>query len=86
MSWSAFRPSDDRQRYGYNIPVNMYAAVALERALQLNEDVWKSASLSARATRLVAAIHRGIKEYGIVETDDGAVVYAYEVGFSRVIM
>jgi uncharacterized protein len=83
MSWSAFRPSDDPQRYGYNIPANMYAVGALDRALQLNADVWKSASLSARVTHLAAAIRRGIEQYGIVETEDGAVVYAYEVGFFR---
>lgn len=23
MTWSGFRPSDDQQQYGYNVPVNM---------------------------------------------------------------
>jgi hypothetical protein len=63
----------------------MYAVGALDRALQLNADVWKSASLSARITHLAAAIRRGIEAYGIVQTPDGAVVYAYEVRIFRVL-
>ena len=29
MTWSAFRPSDDEQTYGYLVPSNMFAVVAL---------------------------------------------------------
>ena len=36
MSWSGYRPSDDPQTYSYNVPVNMYAVGALERALEIN--------------------------------------------------
>jgi meiotically up-regulated gene 157 (Mug157) protein len=29
MTWSAFRPSDDQTQYGYLVPSNMFAVVAL---------------------------------------------------------
>lgn len=30
MTWSAYRPSDDEQTYGYLVPSNMFAVVALQ--------------------------------------------------------
>ena len=79
MSCSGYRPSDDPQVYGYNVPVNMYAAGALERALALNERVWRSAGLGARAAALAADIRQGIDAWGVVQTEDGVSIYAYEV-------
>lgn len=79
MSWSGYRPSDDPQVYGYNVPVNMYAAGALEHAVALNERIWRSASIGARAARLAEDIQQGIEMWGVVTMEDGAKVYAYEV-------
>jgi meiotically up-regulated gene 157 (Mug157) protein len=56
MSWSGFRPSDDATKYGYNIPGNMYAVAALERAVQLNADVWQDADFERAASHLIAAM------------------------------
>lgn len=56
MSWSGFRPSDDASKYGYNIPGNMYAVAALERAQQLNADVWQDADFERAASHLVSAM------------------------------
>jgi uncharacterized protein len=56
MSWSGFRPSDDATKYGYNIPGNMYAVAALERAIQLNVDVWQDADFGRAASRLASTI------------------------------
>jgi uncharacterized protein len=78
MSWSGFRPSDDPQQFGYNIPANMYAVGALERALLLNDAVWQNPGLQERAERLAASIRRGIQQFGVV-TLDNVQVYAYEV-------
>ena len=67
MIWGAFRPSDDRQAFGYNIPVNMFIHAALGKLrlhLVGNECI----------DRLMEGIDGGIREHGIV---DG--VYAYEV-------
>lgn len=83
MSWSGYRPSDDPQRYGYNVPVNMYAAGALERALEINAEVWKSPEFAREASRLAGEIRAGIEAHGVVEVagDDGTrtKMYAYEV-------
>lgn len=59
MSWSGFRPSDDQQVHCYNVPVNMYAAAALERALELNAHIWRSESFEQRATKLLEGIQQG---------------------------
>jgi meiotically up-regulated gene 157 (Mug157) protein len=59
MSWSGFRPSDDPQRYGYNVPVNMYAQGALERALELNAAIWRSQDFEQRAATLARTIRQG---------------------------
>ena len=56
MSWSGFRPSDDATKYGYNIPGNMYAVAALERAVQLNAGVWQDADFERAASHLVSAM------------------------------
>jgi uncharacterized protein len=66
MTWSAFRPSDDACRYGYNVPANAFAAVSLERLAELTGD--------DEARALAVEIRAGIAEHGVV---DGR--YAYEV-------
>ena len=35
MTWSGFRPSDDRCLYGYLVPSNMMAVCALKKAAQI---------------------------------------------------
>jgi meiotically up-regulated gene 157 (Mug157) protein len=79
MSWSGYRPSDDPQTYPYNIPVNMYAVSALERALIINDRVWRSQRFAAAATKLAADMRAGIEAHGIVTHEDGSKSYAYEV-------
>jgi uncharacterized protein len=79
MVWSAFRPSDDRQKYSYNLPDNMYLWGALRRLLLLNEAVWQDRFITTTATTLMSDVHRGIKQHGIVEVEPGVRVYAYEV-------
>lgn len=83
MSWSGYRPSDDPQVYGYNVPVNMYAAGALARAKQLNSRIWHSASLVAPIARLAEDIRRGLAAWAVVKTEDGTRVYAYEVSLQN---
>lgn len=59
MSWCGYRPSDDPQQYGYNVPVNMYAQAAVERALELNAAVWHSQIFQEKATRLAQSMRQG---------------------------
>lgn len=59
MSWCGYRPSDDPQQYGYNVPVNMYAQAAVERALELNAAVWRSDEFSEKASKLARTMREG---------------------------
>lgn len=79
MVWSAFRPSDDPQKYSYNIPDNMYLWGALKRLSLLNGAVWQDPFIENTATKLMDDVHRGIEEHGKVEVEPGVHVYAYEV-------
>jgi meiotically up-regulated gene 157 (Mug157) protein len=40
MTWSAFRPSDDSTVYGYLIPSNMMACVALEQVTEMITNIF----------------------------------------------
>ncbi len=66
MIWSGFRPSDDPNTYSYNVPVNMYAAGALERLVALNDRVWRDPALGGRASRMAEEIRAGIDKHGVV--------------------
>jgi meiotically up-regulated gene 157 (Mug157) protein len=70
MIWSGFRPSDDENGYGYSIPSNMYAAGALQRALELNKNIWQSPEFEKLASKLLKEVVDGIEKYGIVDSTD----------------
>lgn len=78
MTWSAFRPSDDACTYGYLIPANMFAVVALAYAAEIADTVWHDAVLAEEARQLAAEIDEGIKRYGTVEHPQFGTIYAYE--------
>lgn len=67
------------QKYGYNIPANMYAAGALRRLLVLNAATWGSEEVKERATMLLDDIKEGLAKWGTTKAPDGSTVYAYEV-------
>lgn len=79
MSWSGFRPSDDSCVYGYLVPANMFAVVALGHVARFADQHYHDAALSARARRLCAEIDAGIQTYGIVDHPRFGRMYAYEV-------
>lgn len=79
MVWSAFRASDDPQKYGYNIPDNMYLWGALKRLAELNTVSWKDPYIAKATQQLMADVHDGIVKYGIVDYEPGKKMYAYEV-------
>ncbi|WP_145317711.1 glycoside hydrolase family 125 protein [Paenibacillus xylanexedens] len=78
MTWSGFRPSDDRCEYGYLIPSNMFAVVALRYLQEIAETVFKDESLAASAKELEEQINKGIQDYGTVEHPEYGTIYAYE--------
>ncbi|GAS81540.1 unknown protein [Paenibacillus amylolyticus] len=78
MTWSGFRPSDDRCEYGYLIPSNMFAVVALRYLQEIAEAVLKDETLAATAKQLEEQINKGIQDYGTVEHPEYGTIYAYE--------
>lgn len=78
MTWSAFRPSDDANLYGYNIPGNMFAVVILGHIIEMALDIYNDTRLAARAEKLRKEIDFGIQTYGIVDHPKYGKIYAYE--------
>ncbi|MBO6158839.1 MAG: glycoside hydrolase family 125 protein [Firmicutes bacterium] len=79
MTWSGFRPSDDRCIYGYLIPSNMMAVCALQKLSEIADRFYPESSLSVRARKLEKEIREGIEKYGLAEDPDFGAIYAYEV-------
>lgn len=87
MTWSGFRPSDDRCVYGYLIPSNMFAVVALGYMLEITDAFYegeRAERLKERAAALRAEIEDGIKRFGMADTEKFGKIYAYETdGYGR---
>ncbi len=79
MTWSGFRPSDDSCRFGYLIPANMMAVVALRRAAELlRAGGYNDSVLEDNCRGLAADIEDGIETYGVVDHPKYGKMYAYE--------
>lgn len=78
MTWSGFRPSDDRCLYGYLVPSNMMAVVALKKAAELANAGFEDTKLESECRSLAYDIDEGIKEHAIIETDSNGKIFAYE--------
>ena len=78
MTWSGFRPSDDCCTYHYLIPSEMFASVILGYMIEMADEIYKDAVLSARAAKLKAEIDGGIEKFAIVDHPNGGKMYAYE--------
>ena len=84
MIWSGFRPSDDACTYGYLIPSNMFAVVALKNLSEIAANVLQDQALAKEATELRNEIYEGIETYAITHREGYGDVYAYEVdGFGQ---
>lgn len=78
MTWSGFRPSDDCCEYGYLVPSNMFAVVALRYLIEIAETVYGDQELATQARKLADEIQQGIDKYAIVEHPEFGRIYAYE--------
>ncbi len=84
LIWSGFRPSDDACTYGYLLPSNMFATVALRYLEEIGDAVYGDSRLKKEAGALREQIERGIETYGIVAREGYGNIYAYETdGFGR---
>lgn len=78
MSWSGFRPSDDCCNYGYLIPANMMAVVALGYAGEIASEMGEK-ELAEECLAIKKQIRQGIEQYGLVQHPEYGEIYAYEV-------
>lgn len=79
LTWSGFRPSDDACRYGYNVPGNALAAVALDAVAELAAGPLRDPLLAADAAALGRELRDAIRRHGVVRSAEGREIYAYEV-------
>ena len=79
MTWSGFRPSDDRCIYNYLIPSEMYAVVTLKYLHEIFTDVYKDQNLADKANKLQNEIDDGIKRFGVYNHQKYGYIYKYEV-------
>ena len=78
MTWSGFRPSDDRCVYGYLIPSELFAATVLSYLQTIFTEIYRDCPTASGAKKLQADIERGVKEYGILHDETFGEVYAFE--------
>ena len=84
MTWSGFRPSDDACKFGYLIPSNMMAVVALGYAAELLQAGYADKVLEERCRSLAEEIRDGIETYGVYGHPKYGRIYAYETdGFGN---
>lgn len=79
MTWSGFRPSDDRCVYGYLVPSNMMAVCALKKAAEMANIGYEDTKLESECRSLAFDIDEGIKEHAVYEHPKFGNIYAYEV-------
>lgn len=79
MTWSGFRPSDDRCIYNYLVPANMMASVAMKYAAAMIDKGYKDKENSDKMLRLSQEIRESIYKYAVVEHPKYGRIFAYEV-------
>ena len=78
LIWSGFRPSDDACTYGYLIPSNMFAVVALGYLEEMEREIFHNEELAEKAKALKEEIQEAIETIGKTFTEEFGMVYAYE--------
>ncbi|RRD93996.1 glycoside hydrolase family 125 protein [Clostridiales bacterium COT073_COT-073] len=78
MTWSGFRPSDDRCLYGYLIPAQFQAVHTLGYAAEILRDCYHDPDTAGKCEKLAAEIAEGIEKFGIIEHQKYGKIYAYE--------
>ncbi len=78
MTWSGFRPSDDRCKLGYLVPANMMAVCALKKAAEMANIGYEDIKLESECRSLAFDIDEGIKEYAVIQNERHGKMFAYE--------
>jgi meiotically up-regulated gene 157 (Mug157) protein len=79
LTWSGFRPSDDKCELGYHIPANLFAVVSLHQLGVIAPVLWGDAKLAADAARLSVAIKQAVAMHGTTTIAGHGKIYCYEV-------
>ncbi|WP_125588223.1 glycoside hydrolase family 125 protein [Companilactobacillus jidongensis] len=78
MIWSAFRPSDDACVYGYLVPANMFAVLALDYIQKIFMEIVPDDEIVQKANKIQQEVRAGIEDYGTTTNAAGEKIYAYE--------
>ena len=78
MTWSGFRPSDDRCKYNYLIPANMMCVVAMNKAATILENIYKDKENAEKCKCLAYEVSKGIEDFGTYDHPVYGKIYAYE--------
>ena len=78
LIWAGFRPSDDACTYGYLIPSNMFAVVALGYLEEMEREIFHNEELAEKAKALKEEGQEAIETIGKTFTEEFGMVYAYE--------
>lgn len=79
LIWSGFRPSDDACTYGYLIPSNMFAVVALGYLREIARKIYGDMILAEEAEKLREQVYEAIEKYAVVKTEEFGDIYSYEL-------
>lgn len=79
MTWSGFRPSDDRCKYNYLVPSNMMAVCALKKGAEMANQGYDDTKLESECRSLAYDIDEGIKAHAVYDHPRCGKMYAYEV-------
>lgn len=84
MTWSGFRPSDDSCRFGYLVPANAMAVVALTHAAEILRAAYQDEAAAMQCTALAREIREGLEDYALYPHPKYGIIYAYETdGFGN---
>lgn len=78
LIWSAYRPSDDPQRFNYNVPENMFAAVTLHTMAEMLSHRYGDKGNAQRANLMASRIEAALAKHARFKTRYGT-IYAYEI-------
>ena len=77
LVWSGYRPSDDKCKYGYYLPGNMFIVAVLTKLAPIFAEVLQDKARAGLCERLAGEIQSELNKLAVVEVD-GKKIYALE--------
>ena len=77
LVWSGYRPSDDKCKYGYYLPGNMFIVAVLTKLAPIFAEVLQDKARAGLCERLACEIQSELNKLAVVEVD-GKSIYALE--------